>query len=153
MGTARPHAGCRHVRRVAEGDFFPRAQRSGVPQVVAVTQLAAGGKAVDSLVSLRIALSKVCVGAFALVGSFSAGREGPSVQVAAGDAQEHSAMAVESPTSCCLRGPLRSPRRSHRLGQWLHILRERLRHNLANRCGADGSTLARLNNALYDHDR
>jgi len=63
--------------------YFVGAQGSGIPQVIAATRLAAQGKAVHSLLSLRIALGKVCVGALALVGGFSVGREGPSVQVAA----------------------------------------------------------------------
>lgn len=64
--------------------FFPGAQGSGIPQVIAATRLAAnGGGGVGALVSLRIAFGKVFVGALALVGGFSAGREGPSVQVAA----------------------------------------------------------------------
>ncbi|WP_220636819.1 chloride channel protein [Georgfuchsia toluolica] len=63
--------------------FVPGAQGSGIPQVIAATRLAALGQPVSSLVSLRIAFGKICLGALALVGGFSAGREGPSVQVAA----------------------------------------------------------------------
>ena len=63
--------------------FFAGAQGSGIPQVIAATRLAAKGKPIDQLVSLRIAVGKVFLGAFALIGGFSAGREGPSVQVAA----------------------------------------------------------------------
>ena len=63
--------------------YFSGAQGSGIPQVIAATRLAAQGKAIDTLLSLRIAVGKIFLGAFALVGGFSAGREGPSVQVAA----------------------------------------------------------------------
>ena len=63
--------------------FFAGAQGSGIPQVIAATRLAAKGKPIDQLVSLRIAVGKIFLGAFALIGGFSAGREGPSVQVAA----------------------------------------------------------------------
>ena len=63
--------------------YCPGAQGSGIPQVIAATRLVAQGKAVNTLLSLRIAFGKIFLGAFALVGGFSAGREGPSVQVAA----------------------------------------------------------------------
>jgi H+/Cl- antiporter ClcA len=63
--------------------FFPGGQGSGIPQVIAATHLAARGESVSGLVSLRIACGKILVGSMALLGGFSAGREGPSVQVAA----------------------------------------------------------------------
>lgn len=63
--------------------YFPGIQGSGIPQVIAATSLVQKGLPVSGLVSLRIAVGKVLVGALALVGGFSAGREGPSVQVAA----------------------------------------------------------------------
>jgi len=63
--------------------FFVGSQGSGIPQVIAATRLANQGKPVDKLVSLRIAFAKIGLGTLALTGGFSAGREGPSVQVAA----------------------------------------------------------------------
>jgi len=58
---------------------FPGAQGSGIPHVIAATRLAAQGENIDQLLALRIAFGKACLGAPALVGGFSAGREGPSV--------------------------------------------------------------------------
>lgn len=63
--------------------YFPGAQGSGIPQVIAARRIAAGGNDVSTLLSLRIAFGKVFVGAFSLAGGFSSGREGPSVQIAA----------------------------------------------------------------------
>lgn len=63
--------------------FFAGAQGSGIPQVIAATRLVHQGKPVNTLVSLRIAFAKMSLGTLALTGGFSAGREGPSVQVAA----------------------------------------------------------------------
>ncbi len=62
--------------------YFPGSQGSGIPQVIAATRNAQQHKSVKGLVSLRIAFGKVMLGTFALVGGFSSGREGPSVQVA-----------------------------------------------------------------------
>lgn len=63
--------------------FFAGAQGSGIPQVIAATRMVHQGKPVEKLVSLRIAFAKISLGTLALTGGFSAGREGPSVQVAA----------------------------------------------------------------------
>ncbi len=62
--------------------YFPGSQGSGIPQVIAATQLARQNQPVTRLVSLRILIGKIFLGCFALIGGFSAGREGPSVQVA-----------------------------------------------------------------------
>lgn len=62
---------------------FPGIQGSGIPQVIAATRLVAQGRSAEHLVSLRVAVGKILVGILALTGGFSAGREGPSVQVSA----------------------------------------------------------------------
>lgn len=63
--------------------YFAGIQGSGIPQVIAATKLAASNKKVSHLVSLKIAFGKVLLGIAGLLGGFSIGREGPSVQVAA----------------------------------------------------------------------
>ena len=63
--------------------YFPGAQGSGIPQTIAATRLLKHNGPVDGLLSLRIACAKIGLGALALLGGFSAGREGPTVQIAA----------------------------------------------------------------------
>jgi H+/Cl- antiporter ClcA len=64
--------------------FADGAAGSGIPQVMAALNpdLPAAGR--QYLVSLRLALYKIVFGVMAMFAGFSAGREGPSVQVAAG---------------------------------------------------------------------
>lgn len=63
--------------------YFPGSQGSGIPQAIAAIRLSSERQPVHQLVSLRIAVGKILVGCFGLLGGISAGREGPSVQVAA----------------------------------------------------------------------
>lgn len=63
--------------------YFPGCQGSGIPQTIAATRLLNSSEPVDELLSLRTAFGKIAFGALALLGGFSAGREGPSVQIAA----------------------------------------------------------------------
>lgn len=63
--------------------WFPGAQGSGIPQTIAALQQGEDGREVSALVSLKLALAKITLGVGALASGFSAGREGPSVQVGA----------------------------------------------------------------------
>ncbi|HEY1181094.1 MAG TPA: chloride channel protein [Rhodocyclaceae bacterium] len=63
--------------------YFAGSEGSGIPQVIAATRMATLHYPVTALVSLRIAFGKILVGALTLAAGFTAGREGPSVQVAA----------------------------------------------------------------------
>jgi H+/Cl- antiporter ClcA len=63
--------------------WLPGTQGSGIPQVIAAARLASHGPVSGRLVSLRIAFGKIGLVAAGLLGGFSIGREGPSVQVAA----------------------------------------------------------------------
>lgn len=64
--------------------FAPGAAGSGIPQVMAALDhgITPGMRA--GLVSMRLTFAKIVLGAGALLAGLSAGREGPSVQVAAG---------------------------------------------------------------------
>jgi H+/Cl- antiporter ClcA len=64
--------------------FAPGAAGSGIPQVMAALEPAAAPPARSLFVSLRLTVAKFFLTAAALLGGLSAGREGPSVQVAAG---------------------------------------------------------------------
>ncbi|WP_277186104.1 chloride channel protein [Caballeronia sp. BR00000012568055] len=62
--------------------FFRGSEGSGIPQVIAVLHSptsAAGGR----LLTIRILLSKIAVSFVAILGGFTIGREGPTVQVGA----------------------------------------------------------------------
>src|SRR5207244_653969 len=62
--------------------FCPGAEGSGIPQVIATLaeDTTARGSA---LLSLKILFGKICVSFMAILGGFTIGREGPTVQVGA----------------------------------------------------------------------
>jgi len=62
--------------------WFPGAQGSGIPQVIASLHMTAS-RDVDRVLSLRIALGKILLTLLGLFGGASIGREGPTVQVGA----------------------------------------------------------------------
>jgi len=64
--------------------FAPGAAGSGIPQVMAALEPSLERKDQGLFVSLRLSLMKVWLTAAGLLGGLSLGREGPSVQVAAG---------------------------------------------------------------------
>ncbi len=64
--------------------WFAAARGSGIPQTIAALQDGHDAQAISKLVSLRVAIAKVLLGAGAVGVGFSSGREGPSVQVGAG---------------------------------------------------------------------
>lgn len=63
--------------------FAPGARGSGIPQTIAAARLLGQGNDAGTLLSLRLAGFKIVLGAAALLGGFSAGREGPTVQICA----------------------------------------------------------------------
>lgn len=64
--------------------FVPGAAGSGIPQVMAALNPELPADKCSHLVSLRLVLGKIVLGSAALLSGFSVGREGPSVQIAAG---------------------------------------------------------------------
>ncbi len=63
--------------------WFAGARGSGIPQTIAALQDDADPAGRSRLVSLKLAIGKIVLGVGALGAGFSAGREGPSVQVGA----------------------------------------------------------------------
>lgn len=64
--------------------FAPGAAGSGIPQVMAMLDPALPAAGRSRLVSLRLSLAKMVLTAGSLLGGLATGREGPSVQIAAG---------------------------------------------------------------------
>ena len=64
--------------------YFPAASGSGIPQVKAALHGALPPKRSGVFVSLRLTLAKMVLGAAGFLAGLSVGREGPSVQIAAG---------------------------------------------------------------------
>ncbi len=64
--------------------FAPGTAGSGIPQVMATLDPALAPAARSTLVSLRLSLAKMVLTAGSLLGGLATGREGPSVQIAAG---------------------------------------------------------------------
>ncbi|MBB3224022.1 chloride channel protein [Pseudoduganella umbonata] len=62
----------------------PGAAGSGIPQVIAALDPALSGGRRPRLVSLRLSMAKIGLTSAGLLGGLSLGREGPSVQIAAG---------------------------------------------------------------------
>ncbi|MDR3410947.1 MAG: chloride channel protein [Formivibrio sp.] len=63
--------------------YFPGAEGSGIPQVIAALREETSSEQIGLFVSLRIAFGKILLGIAGLAAGFSIGREGPSVQVGA----------------------------------------------------------------------
>ena len=64
--------------------FAPGAAGSGIPQVMAAQDSIVNGHVRNIFVSLRLSLSKMALTGWGLLAGLSLGREGPSVQIAAG---------------------------------------------------------------------
>lgn len=64
--------------------FAPGAAGSGIPQVMAALEPQATGAARGLYVSMKLAVAKVLLTTWGLLAGLSIGREGPSVQIAAG---------------------------------------------------------------------
>ena len=64
--------------------FAPGASGSGIPQVMAALEPEAHGEARGIFVSLKLSVAKIFLSAWGLLAGLSLGREGPSVQIAAG---------------------------------------------------------------------
>jgi H+/Cl- antiporter ClcA len=64
--------------------FAPGAAGSGIPQVMATLEKEVGEGERGLFVSLRLSVAKILLTAGGLLGGLSLGREGPSVQIAAG---------------------------------------------------------------------
>jgi H+/Cl- antiporter ClcA len=64
--------------------FAPGAAGSGIPQVMATLERRVGDGERGLFVSLRLSVAKILLTAGGLLGGLSLGREGPSVQIAAG---------------------------------------------------------------------
>lgn len=64
--------------------FAPGASGSGIPQVMAALEPQSVGGVRQLYVSLKLSLAKVLLTAWGLLAGLSIGREGPSVQIAAG---------------------------------------------------------------------
>ena len=64
--------------------YFPGVGGSGIPQVMAALEPQATGNAKAIYVSLKLSVAKIFLTAWGLLAGLSLGREGPSVQIAAG---------------------------------------------------------------------
>ncbi|MDY7579557.1 chloride channel protein [Herbaspirillum sp. RTI4] len=62
--------------------FFPGAEGSGIPQVIAVLEDETAGRA-PQLLSLRVMVGKIVLSTLGVVGGLTIGREGPTVQIGA----------------------------------------------------------------------